>query len=379
MNKTGYKEIFIFIAGSTPQVITETIYALAMKNPPVYPDEIFIITTKMGKERVEDALIKKGILKHLIQEYDLPEIVITKDSFIIPVDSSDNPLEDIRDEFDNEIMGDLITSFIKEKAKDTNARLHCSLAGGRKTMSFYIGSALQLFGRPCDKLYHILVTPEFESNPEFFYKPKKDRVIEATGKRLNTKDAEITIAELPFIRLINKIFFHTEGFKDLVHEGQKEIDTATIQRQIFVNLSERTVHIGDDLIELVPSQLMIYTAYLRQKKDHCKYSERENCIDCADCFLSIDDLSGRPALEDMVKDYRKIYSTQLLRADDLLDKHKEGFDPPTIRQNISKINRTIKEQLQDETLFPYYTITTVKKYAGSRYGVRAEKGKIRIE
>jgi hypothetical protein len=50
-----------------------------------------------------------------------------------------------------------------------------------------------------------------------------------------------------------------------------------------------------------------------------------------------------------------------------------------IRQNISKINRTIKEQLSNETLLPYYLITSIKKYAGSRYGVRVEKGKIRIE
>ncbi len=81
----------------------------------------------------------------------------------------------------------------------------------------------------------------------------------------------------------------------------------------------------------------------------------------------------------MAKDYRKIYTIHPLKADDLLNKHKDGLDQPTIRQNISKINRAIKEQLKDETLFPYYTITAIKKYAGSRYGVRVEKGKIRIE
>lgn len=51
----------------------------------------------------------------------------------------------------------------------------------------------------------------------------------------------------------------------------------------------------------------------------------------------------------------------------------------TLRQNISKINRTIRENLEDETLHPYYTITSIKKYAGSKYGVRVERRKIRIE
>lgn len=50
MRKTGYKEIFIFIVGSTPQIITETIYALAIGKPAIYPEEIYIITTAIGKK-----------------------------------------------------------------------------------------------------------------------------------------------------------------------------------------------------------------------------------------------------------------------------------------------------------------------------------------
>jgi len=379
MKKAGYKEIFISIAGSTPQVITETIYALAVKKPPVIPDEIFIITTFKGKVMIENALIGKGILKELCQEYNLPPLSIKDSSFIIPFGCSGNALEDIRNEEENEAMGDLITSFVREKTNDPACRLHCSIAGGRKTMSFYLGAAMQLFGRPWDKLYHVLVTPEFESNQEFYYKPKEDVVIRSNGKSLHTKDAQITLAELPFIRLRNKVSLSGRGFRELVREGQKEIDIAMIQPQFKVNLSERTIHIGDNLIEMVPMQLMIYSAYLRQKTDHCKYPARAYCLDCTDCFPSIVDLSTRHALEEMAKDYKKIYGVQPLRTDDLLAKHKDGLDQSTIRQNLSKINRTIKEQLSDETLYPYYIITSVRKYAGSKYGVRVEKGKMRIE
>ena len=103
-------------------------------------------------------------------------------------------------------------------------------------MSFYIGSALQLFGRPWDKLYHVLITPDFESHPDFYYKPKKSRIITCGNKKLNTKDAEIFLAELPFIRLKDKIPLNGKDFKELVKEGQKEIDTALTQPQIKVNL-----------------------------------------------------------------------------------------------------------------------------------------------
>ncbi len=130
---------------------------------------------------------------------------------------------------------------------------------------------------------------------------------------------------------------------------------------------------------MVPVELMIYTAFLKQKTLYCKYPERQYCLDCAECFQSLVDFSSRPALENMAKDYKKIYGNQPLKSEELLSRWKDGIDTGIIRQNISKINRTLREQLQDETLLPYYCVTALKKYGSSRYGIRAEKGKIRIE
>ncbi|MFN3740315.1 MAG: CRISPR-associated ring nuclease Csm6 [Thermodesulfovibrionales bacterium] len=380
----NFKEVFIFVAGATPQVITETIYALALQNPPVYPDEVYIITTETGKRRIEDTIIKEQILETMSEEYKIPPLRLTDESFIIVKDIHGNTLDDIRTGEENEAMGNAITSFVREKAMDMTTRLHCSLAGGRKTMSFYLGSALQLFGRPWDKLYHVLVTPEFESNPSFFYKPKEDRFIECRTpdgsiKRLNTADAQIELADLPFIRLGNKISLQGVGFREFVLESQKEIDTATIQPELTVNLAERLLTIKDIIIEMVPVELMIYTAFLRQKTNNCKYPDRPYCLQCIECFQTLADFSSRSSTEEMAKDYSRIYREQPLKTQEFLDRWPDGIDVNTIRQNISKINRTLKEQLQDETLLPFYHITSLKKYGSSRYGVRLEKGKIRIK
>lgn len=379
MIQKEFKEVLIFVAGATPQIITETIYALIHQETPVYPDEIHVITTSHGKKLIKENLFDKGRFKEFCKEFRIRENILNENSIVVVKDHKDNSLEDIRQGKDNESLGDFITNFIRAMAKDDKTRLHCSLAGGRKTMSFYIGSALQLFGRPWDKLYHVLVSPEFESNPDFYYKPKKDKILKKDGKELHTKDAEIFLAELPFIRLRDKIPLNGKSFKELVEEGQKEIDTALTQPFLKINLRERTVYIGDSPVDMVPLQLMIYTAYLRQKIDHCKYPENVYCLNCTDCFLPIMDLLSRPALEKMSRDYRTIYSIQPGRADDLLDKSKEGLRMEILRSNISKINRTIKEQLMNDTLLPHYTITAIKQYAGSRYGVKVEKEKIRIE
>lgn len=125
--------------------------------------------------------------------------------------------------------------------------------------------------------------------------------------------------------------------------------------------------------------MMIYMTFLRQKTLRCKYPERPYCTDCTDCFLLIAELSSRPALEEMAKDYSRIYRDQPLRAEELLDKWPEGMAVETLRQNLSKINSALREQVEDKTLLPYYLVGNVRKYAGSRYGVRLEKGKITIE
>lgn len=381
MKKTRYKEIFIFIVGSTPQVITETICSLATGNPSVYPDELCIITTTKGRETAENAFFKKGILKQLIAEYALPSLFLKSISFIIPkAGTGDNlgaELEDIRNSDENELMGDLITSLIKEKTADMSARLHCSIAGGRKTMSFYLGAALQLFGRPWDKLYHVLVSPEFESNPDFFYKPKKDRIIECRGKKINTKKACITLAELPFIRLRNKLSLEGSSFRDLVQEGQREIDIALIQPELKVMLREGAIKIGQKTVRLTPLHFVIYLAYLKRKTNHCKYPERPYCYDCSDCFPSLLELSTKTALEEMAKDYMQISPSKV---HDLLYRHKEGLSQEILRQAISKIKRTMLEQLKDESLALCCSITTAfRGYANTRHGIRLEKGNIRLE
>lgn len=387
MRQGGYREVFVFLAGSTPQVITETVCSLALKTPPVYPEELYIITTGRGKTIVNDALNEKGILSRLVKEYNLPPVTIRKESFVIPFDMQGSPLDDIRDEAGNEIMGDLITSFIREKTTDPSVRLHCSIAGGRKTMSFYLGAALQLFGRPWDKLYHVLVSPEFESNPGFYYKPKKNREITPPNpllilrggggvKNLNTRDACITLAELPFIRLRNKLSLEGAGFRELVQEGQREIDIALIQPELKARLRDGSIKIGQQTIRLTPMHFVIYLAYLKRKTDHCRYPERPYCYDCSDCFPSLLELSTKTAMEEMAKNYMQVSPSKV---HDLLHRHREGLSQELLRQAISKIKRTMLEQLKDESLALCCAITTAfRGYANTRHGIRLEKGKIKI-
>ena len=168
-------------------------------------------------------------------------------------------------------------------------------------MSFYLGSALQLFGRPWDRLYHVLVSPEFESHPGFFYKPRKNRILEVKDvsgkiiKKLNTRDARISLAEIPFLSLGGKLSLEGKSYRDLIAESQREINTATVQLPLKVDFKDHLIEVGTRAVEMVPMQLIVYAALLREKVQRCRHPERDLCLECSDCFPALVDLASKRA------------------------------------------------------------------------------------
>jgi CRISPR-associated protein (TIGR02584 family) len=138
MKDGKFSETLVFVSGSTPQIITKTIYALAHKDPPVWADEIYVITTSLGKRRVEDSLEQNGILKQLVEEFTPPETRLPDLSFLSIKDDGGNKIDDVRTEGENAFTGDAIVSCIRDLSEDPGGRLHCCLAGGRKTMSILL-------------------------------------------------------------------------------------------------------------------------------------------------------------------------------------------------------------------------------------------------
>ena len=227
----------------------------------------------------------------------------------------------------------------------------------------------------------MLVTPEFESHPDFFYPPKRNRCLapgDGRGKtlrRLNTRDARIWLAEIPFLSLRGKLSLEGKSYRELIAESQREINEATVQLPLKVDFQDHLIEVGR-AIEMVPMQLIVYAAFLREKVQRCRYPERDSCLDCTDCFPTLADLSSKRGLEEMAEDYRRIYGPRSSRMEDFLRKWPEGLEVEAFRQQISKINRTLREGLEDETLLPFYVVTSVGKYGSKRHGVRIEKRKI---
>ncbi|HSW61946.1 MAG TPA: CRISPR-associated ring nuclease Csm6 [Dissulfurispiraceae bacterium] len=362
------QEVFIFIAGATPQIISETIYALSQQHPPVYPDEIIVITTAAGYRVLKKTLLASNVLADMQADYQLPSIPLTESSFIIPRKIDGHLLDDVRTPEDNGYIGETIFATVRGKTSDPETRLHCSLAGGRKTMSFYLGAAMQLFGRPHDRLYHVLVAEQYESRPDFFYP--------SPGSR--KKKTIVELADLPFLRLRGKVALPETSFRDLIAESQRAIDQAIFIPDLAINLSERTVHIGSATFELEPSLLMVYVLFLLLKRARCRHMAQDHCNSCHDCFVTLD-VPGAPAnLGKVAEIWRQIHKPRSFKAEDFIAAHKDGLGADLLRQYISKLNRRLRERISDEAVQAACVIRTIRKYGASRYGVALDRQKILI-
>lgn len=376
-----FKEILVCVIGATPQIITETIYALAHKNPSIYINEIFIITTSTGKKQIEETLIKKGILKKLIKEYKLPSLEIKPSSIIVIKDRNGKEIDDIRNSYQSEATADTIISLIKGLTKDSSVRLHCSLAGGRKTMGFYLGSAMELFARPWDKLYHVLVSSEFESNPDFFYKPKREKLIQCrlpNGDKvqISTEKAKIELIELPFIKLAGKIKLYGNSFTELIEETQSEINLALIQPFIKIKLKERKISIGTTSFSMNPILIAIYATILKQK---ILCTKNKNCSDCDECYIYLTKLTEKPLIDELVEFYAMAYKPSIVDIEDRKYKLEKGISPYTLRSYITKINTIISKAISEQTLASLYKIKSIRRYGATTYGVSIDRRKIKIE
>ncbi|HLV00382.1 MAG TPA: CRISPR-associated ring nuclease Csm6 [Acidobacteriota bacterium] len=255
------RRVLLAVAGLSPQVVTETIYALSQKSTPAFvPTEVHLFTTAEGAERARLMLLSDhpGWFASLRKDYGLPEIYFSEETVHVLKTLSGVPLQDIRTREENERVADLLTEKIRELTSDESCALHLSLAGGRKTMGFYAGYALSLFGRPQDRLSHVLVSPPYESNPQFFYPTPERHVIftpPPESRPLDTRQAQIELAEIPFVRLRpgldERLLDGTARFSEVVAAAQRALDTPVLR----IDLDQKCIFAGDQEVHVPPVQL----------------------------------------------------------------------------------------------------------------------------
>lgn len=263
--KVDHKKILVAVTGLSPQIVTETLYALAVgTDSPWVPDEVHIITTGQGASQARLNLLSErpGWFNRFCSDYGLPSINFNE-HHIHPIrNAAGQILDDIRNPSDNDAAADSITEVVRELTSDLKATVHASIAGGRKTMGFYLGYALSLYGRLQDRLSHVLVSSPYEGHPDFFYPTPYELVLqkEQHGRMLtfDARDAQVTLADIPFVRLRDGLPLDLlEGrarFSAAVHEAQKALPPISLK--LYPN--DCRVEAGGESFALRPAEFALY-------------------------------------------------------------------------------------------------------------------------
>lgn len=256
------KRIFLAVSGMSPQIVTETVYALTVNHAePFVPTEIHLITTQSGARQAKLQLLAEGSGQfwQLCAHYNLSDIRFSEQNIHVIEDRQGLVLDDIKTPEQNEAAADFITAIVSELSRDDDTAIHVSIAGGRKTMGYYLGYALSLYGRSQDRLSHVLVTDRYENLKDFFYPTPDSRVVyDRDNLALDAKDAEVMLAEIPFVRLREGIPERLLEGRSSFNESVKFVRLMEEEPNLRIDLEDGTIWVKDIQINLTQTNLVFY-------------------------------------------------------------------------------------------------------------------------
>ncbi|MDA8137822.1 MAG: CRISPR-associated ring nuclease Csm6 [Desulfobacteraceae bacterium] len=374
------KTTLLAVVGLSPQVVTETLYALHQNGRTI--DAIHLISTREGKDKILTMLIGggKGRYYEYLQEYGFSVSAIDFGPHNIHVitDEHGNEIPDIAGMLDNERLLEKCLELTFRLTSDPDNAVLFSVAGGRKTMSSCLTLAAEMYGRPQDRLYHVLISPEFESNRDFYYPYKESRAIKLKDEKgeyfyKESKYAQVNLINMPFVSIRQSL---TAARLD------RPMDPGTLmlsvikdkKPQLTIDLRNRKIIYCTIELDLSPLRLAIYTFFADQKKKCTK--EQKHCTTCKECYLDFNTIEARP--KDLTDIYRKISGSRSL--DEMAKKGIRELDGDNFRSYKSKLTADLRHRFGPDAL-KIIGISTAEpegKNGTIRYGIEIDKTLIEI-
>lgn len=248
--------VLLAVTGSSPAVLTETVWALACETPPVIPDLVVTVTTTAGAAALQTQLLTplpgwknqsvwQGLRQTLLGRNYRKDPRLTLEPPVLiaaaaPATGTTRDLDDIRTPADNAAAAETILTAVRRFSTDPDTRLLGLLAGGRKTMGALLHAALSLAGRPGDRLLHVLVTEPFDHprlTPTFYFPgqpgPARLSLPEAKGKTFTHRTAKIELADVPLVALGELVFQRTgqapATFAAFARAARDQVEGAALQ------------------------------------------------------------------------------------------------------------------------------------------------------
>ncbi|MDN3398448.1 CRISPR-associated ring nuclease Csm6 [Psychrobacter sp. APC 3426] len=271
------RNILFLVTGMTPQIITETIWALACDDSAEenwVPDEVHVLSTQDGLNQIRKRLFEDGVFTQFKRDYPILEQVDFDPATHLHVitDQNGKPLMDLKTPEDNERSADIICEMVKSFTSIDDTSVHVSIAGGRKTMGFYAGYALSLYGRAQDSMSHVLVQSEFEKAVNFFYPTPKEHLVSDRDSTVvgNAQEAQVWLAKIPFVRMHEAILpkhqlRKEDSFSEVVQKINESYEDVSLELNTF---SRKAVVNGKFIIDdLPPREWALLNWFADRRKD----------------------------------------------------------------------------------------------------------------
>lgn len=364
------------VCGLNPQVITETVYALAQQQR--CPARIRVITTRKGRDAILSQLFddQQGAWFALMQDLHMaPEqIDFGPQAVHALVRDGGQPIDDITSEADNTALVSTCLRLAWQAARHEQGAVFYSIAGGRKTMGAALGFAAQTYGRPQDRIFHVLVSPEFENSRNFFFPPTPPVEIElrdAKGQpyRKSTRYAQVQLVALPFFS------FRSQLSADLLATPQTPATLlgALVRENppaLVILLHERKLCWQGRELDLPPTHLALYTLLAEIKKEALCAPD---CPGCDSCWLTQAQLLDQQTrLSRIYRDLDPGRDPQEMSSSGIF-----GLTPDNFHSYRSKINRNLASG--------FGTIDAAQLQIGcqgrrpqTRYGLKLSRQDIRL-
>ncbi len=329
-----------------------------------------VITTGEGADRVRLELLSedKAWFHHLIQEYQLPDIHFDEGDIRVIRDEKGQISSDIRTPRQNSQIADQIVEIVQGLAQDNDSAIHASIAGGRKTMGFYLGYAMSLCGRPQDRLSHVLVEEDFEGNSEFFYPSSKSKTIYGRdGKPLDASRARVMLADIPFVRLRDglpeQLLSGRASFSEIVNAAQRLYGEISLK----INPLARCIECAGVPVELTTTEMAFYLFMAHRVLDGkpaVRWDDegwKANYLYAYRCLVS-----------EYSAEYEKFEEVRML-----LEKADPEDEKNYFEQRKSRTNSALKTKLGKKLAEPYL-IQRSGLRGRSRYGINIDADAIEL-
>lgn len=251
------KTVLISVVGSSPAVLTETVWVLAQENPPVIPDRVVAITTTHGKQMIQSKLFQRApVWNELQQQVGMADqLRFGADDSIRVIGDGSRDFDDIASLEENEQAADFILDVIRQYSENPEVKIIASIAGGRKTMSALMLACMSLLGREQDRVCHVLADETYICENRDFCYPKDE---------LQRQAAQVQLSDMPFIR-VRGLYEQLTGsapksYSAMVNHFRSAVPKAIAEELVVFNETQQSLRCGN--IELALSPAEFQAAYL---------------------------------------------------------------------------------------------------------------------